>query len=240
MLVKCPDCNKSRELERKRGSGICRPCSLANRKARSKKYFRVCTMCGDSKQVASLGDQSVKLCFDCYNKNRPKKETFPIVSVCIDCGVERKTRTSKATRCVSCAAKNRIKRIPMPKHIPKKKEKTMFVRTCPECEPEAAEQYVKRKKDSGVKPCRLHHIPKRKIPKPSKKKEISELAIAKAREVNKVHREAQVTKKTIPVGSSNEDMIAKFLKKQQPSVLIINEPMPHILPSSGLCASSKI
>ena len=110
----------------------------------------------------------------------------------------------------------------------------MFVRTCPECEPEAAEQYVKRKKDSGVKPCRLHHIPKRKIPKPSKKNEISELAIAKARQKYKEHREAVHNKEIIPVGLSNEDMIASFMKKNKPSVVIANEPMPHIVPSGGL------
>lgn len=119
------------------------------------------------------------------------------------------------------------------------------IRICPHCPKDDNTKDVRVAKLAGIRPCRKHAYTdnpealaekeaKRVITRESnkanhkkvyKKKRVrvkappSSEAIAKARKINQEHREAQMEIVVIPQRESEEDMIAKFLKTKQPSVV---------------------
>jgi len=146
-----------------------------------------------------------------------------------------------------------------------------YFKICPHCPEDSNTVQVKQASQGGIRPCNKHKYvgkekllkekekkrlvshaktmakrePKVKKPKARKlkrTKEVSAQAIAKARQLNKEHREELEFKKANPIPQklSNKDMMAKFLEENKPSVVANdNEPMPHIWVGQGLGSSSS-
>ena len=132
----------------------------------------------------------------------------------------------KTPYCADCSriesAKKR--RRPATKFIRKVEVRTpsrTFVRICPECEEGNNTIYVASALNAGIKPCRIHKKvqtgdDRKKVTSYSvkrRKKQVSQDAIDKARELNKSHAEAVKNKEVIVKQTKTDDeMMIEFLK----------------------------
>ncbi len=229
MKVPCPQCGTIRELNRDRGA-LCRKCAIANRRAELNPrgldhkivknkggrsvsmYLRVCS-CGDKKWVGYIPREGQE---------------------CQKCS------SSKLGYAMS---QNNIK-----------EDLIRHFRICPHCPEDDNTIQVQREALGGIRPCRKHKYvdnpealkvkeakrvatkkanakPYKKKPrKKAVKKAVSKKAIEKARQMNREHKASlKVVPKPIPQRLTDEQMVAKFLKKNKPSVVVNNNiPIPHM------------
>ncbi len=222
-------------------------------------YRRICA-CGDEKWVRYIPKPGAE-CRKCSSSklgkamaegNRKKEsEKIRYKRTCLDCGkVDMLTANPanyrKTSLCGYCSSKARGKA--NRKHPVKKiKIPIRHFRVCPDCEPEVACVEVSSAKNSGVKYCIKHKKqPSGKDRKqskpyvkkiPSKTKEVSNVAINRAREMNRQHREAvdNITKKKpklITQTKTDDEMMAEFLKDNTVTVI---ETSFHYAPGQTDC-----
>ena len=230
-------------------------------------YLRVCE-CGDSKWVGyiPLEGQECRKCSSsklgkamAKNNIKPEHEKVRYAHKCTDCGETRYLAASKKYRktslCGTCSSRAR--------GLANKKEEEEPVRRfriCHNCGDTKEVKTVSQAKAKLCRKCSNSQIDytarsaksvatraktqKPKIKKPRKvyAKKVSEQTIEAEKKRNQEHKAAiQEAKKDVKVPKqklSNEDMIAKFLEKSQPSVKLDEGPMPYLTPIATLGVSA--
>ena len=225
-------------------------------------YLRVCP-CGDEKWVGYIPKKN-SLCLKCASskngyhmsqRNRKEEsEKIRYKRICSnpECGKvdyllanPEKYRTTGL--CLSCNGRA------TGKMNSRGDEDMRYMRICPECPEDDNTIEVTVKANAGIKLCRKHRkIPIGKdrkqvdnyIPRKRSIKKESTAAIKAAQQLNRAHKEAiadGLKKKKIPEQAlSDEDMVAKFLNKNKPSVEFGNEPIPYSSCKTGSCSSTSV
>ena len=174
------------------------------------KYLRVCPNCGDEKYVWDIPHENC-LCKKCLQEKR------------------KENRVKYFYFCPSCSSVR----------VLNKKRKTPHCQSCNVRKTKITKKYFF---DFEIMKCRTLYVNPKPLPKPKKvvkkakpkKKSLSKnadyidpIALAKVREVNRKHREEVKKSKKAKIVHKKTDaeLIAEFLKKNEPSVKLNNEPI---------------
>jgi len=218
-------------------------------------YLRTCK-CGDENWVGYIPNENQE-CRKCsakklgyamsQNNIKPDDEKISYEHECTGCGKVRHLKSNpdkrKTTLCVDCSRKQ----------IRVVDEKRYFT-TCPDCPEDIATRQISQSSFSQYgannrcrscsakakpKTYRKTAIRKRSI---SKSTSVPKEALDKVREINKKHRESEASRsKVIVQNKSEDDMIAEFLKKSKPSIVIDDTvPIPHFICGDGLGSGTSI
>jgi len=211
-------------------------------------YLRVCK-CGDENWVGYIPKENQE-CRKCsasklgyamsQNNRKPDDEKKTYEHNCTGCGKVRHLNSNpdkrKTTLCIDCSRGTK-----------KVTDKKRYFATCPDCPPETATREISQSSfsqygsDTRCRSCAVKAKPKvyrksamqtvKQSRSLSKNSSVPKEALAKVREINRQHREAQKGRpKLITQTKSEEDMVKEFLKKNKPSVVIDkNEPIPHFV-----------
>ena len=177
---------------------------------------------------------------------------------CDDVRHDLKAKPQEPQLCKHCSLRvnkkrDKVQQVIDAKEVIKLNGKYLFLRVCKTCE---EGEYItsKPQRPTNCKKCLLEanqvkrdnappkakYIPKVKKKKPKVKNQPPPEAIEKIREINRVHHEAVAKRpKKIVQTISDEDMMAKFLENNKPSVEFNNEPMPHLF-SGGLGSNTSV
>jgi len=236
----CIDCGDRKEVKSLRDSEVKR-CRSCNRRWLAKKNRRV----------------------------KPEHLLIRHLYFCVDCAdIAVKASRIRRVRCSKCA-KKQPKKQPAQAYFDMETmtmiAPTRYFRICPYCPEEEASKQVQQASLAGIRPCAKHkyigreeELAKReakriaslkktvkarpKRPTINRKRTHSPEAIAREREKNKLHREAvKKEAKLITQTKTEEEMLAEFLAKHEPSVKFEDEaPMEHLTPRMNLSSSSVL
>lgn len=227
-------------------------------KKQAEDRVRVCVDCGDVKQVESLRDMKSLRCFPCnrifLGKERKGKQTtapriryYYFCSKCPTISIAKAKRNS--TMCQDCARRNPRKLNPKifldlnTMETIRIESEVILLRQLKKMKPKrirvAREKKVRVAKT--IKPKKIKRVKARKKPTQNEIMNSSQF-IDKQREANKQHKEDLVKQKEIvmiPQRLSDEDMIAKFLKRNKPSVVDTITKIPHLIGISAYASNSS-
>ena len=187
------------------------------------RYEHICSEC-DSHRWLLVSPESRKtsLCGTCStkangkaNKGKERKVRVPIrrFRICMECGDTKEVKTVSQTKAKLCRKCSNL-------------QMDYTARSAKSVATRAKTQQTKPKKSKT----RKVYV-----------KKVSEKTIAAEKKRNQEHKAAiQEAKKDVKIPKqklSNEDMIAKFLEKSQPSVKLDEGPMPYLAPITTLGAS---
>jgi hypothetical protein len=205
----CPTCPSVRESPAKRKTSKCTKCSRKSRKKKvdyiyfdlmemkmvvPTRYFRICKHCGDSKRVKQASAGGLKSCNKCRHLGKEKNPPKVFYRICKHCGDEKKVLQKHSAERTSCTACKHLDSDLKAADL--KRKETMLQRG------------VKCGRKLGVKAVKEYRT---KV----NRREVSKVAIEKARAINKAHREAVKEKsraKPTPIGKTDEEMMAEYLK----------------------------
>ena len=184
---------------------------ISKRKQNGKyEYLCACQNCGDENYISYIPSKS-RLCRTC-SKTKKAENKIKYSYFCPSCSSVRVFRQKRKTPYCQTCSKRRLRTLP----------KYFF--------------------DFEIMKCRTLYVNPKPLPKPKKvvkkakpkKKSLSKnadyidpIALAKVREVNRKHREEVKKSKKAKIVHKKTDaeLIAEFLKKNEPSVKLNNEPI---------------
>ncbi len=189
------------------------------------RYEHICSNCKKHRWLlVSPESRKTTLCKMCSatttgkaNKGKERKVRAPVrrFRICHECGDTKEVKTVSETK----------------------------AKLCRKCSLATIDYSARSAKSAATRVITQKTRPKPKPkPKPKKEKKISQRVIDRERKINKEHKTAiQEAKKNVKIPKQNlsdDDMIKKFLKTKQPSVILDDGPMPYLEPIATLGASA--